>query len=99
MRVFAIFTLILLATVAIAQPDYDVEENVIQLTDDNFDGIISHYDAVLVKFYAPWCGHCKQLKPEYEAAATKIEEMDDLNVKLAEVDCTEHTEVSSKFEI
>lgn len=49
---------------------YAPDSAVTQLTGDNFKAIVEESSAdVLLEFYAPWCGHCKSLKPEYEAAA------------------------------
>jgi len=41
---------------------------------------------VLVEFYAPWCGHCKQLAPKYEAAAKRLSV--NKNIVIAKVDAT-----------
>ena len=43
---------------------------------------------VLVKFYAPWCGHCKNLAPHYEEAAKRL--AGNPNVLLVKVDSTEN---------
>ena len=43
---------------------------------------------VLVEFYAPWCGHCKQLAPKYEELGKMFES--DPNVVVGAVDATEN---------
>ncbi|XP_028029914.1 protein disulfide-isomerase A3 [Bombyx mandarina] len=64
------------------------EEDVLDLTDSDFSAVLSQHDTALVMFYAPWCGHCKRLKPEYAVAAGLLK-TDDPPVALAKVDCTE----------
>jgi len=74
------------------------EEGVLVLTDANFDDAVNGEDTILVEFYAPWCGHCKKLTPEYSAAAYELRHAA-TPVKLAKVDCTVEKELGSRFEI
>ncbi|KAF9267752.1 protein disulfide isomerase [Marasmius fiardii PR-910] len=40
--------------------------NVIDLSPDNWDKVVGQGKAGLIEFFAPWCGHCKNLAPVYE---------------------------------
>lgn len=58
-----------------------------ELSPESFKTEIDQLSLTLVKFYAPWCGHCKRLAPEYEEAAKKLA-TEDPPVPLVKVDCT-----------
>ncbi|XP_011494031.1 PREDICTED: protein disulfide-isomerase A3 [Ceratosolen solmsi marchali] len=64
------------------------EEDVLEWADGEFAEELRRHDNTLVMFYAPWCGHCKQLKPEYVKAAELLRD-NDPPITLAKVDCTE----------
>ncbi|ELU16122.1 hypothetical protein CAPTEDRAFT_168943 [Capitella teleta] len=70
-------------------------DDVVVLTDANFESAIADYGVALVKFYAPWCGHCKKLAPEFERASSVLAS-DDPPVALVKVDCTTETKICQK---
>ncbi|KNC86900.1 hypothetical protein SARC_00945 [Sphaeroforma arctica JP610] len=72
-------------------------EGVPSLTADTFDAFVAK-DAALVKFFAPWCGHCKNMAPAYKAANEKLNAAGHQST-LAEVDCTVQKDVCSKYEV
>ncbi|XP_076157581.1 protein disulfide isomerase family A, member 8 [Alosa pseudoharengus] len=66
---------------------------VLELGDADFDYLAAEQETMLVKFYAPWCGHCKKLAPDFELAASRLKGI----VALAKVDCTSNTDTCSRF--
>ena len=69
-------------------------DDVIELTDDNFDKLVLNSEDVwLVEFFAPWCGHCKNLAPEWAKAAKELKG----KVKLGALDATAHQSKAAEY--
>ncbi|KAI5295118.1 protein disulfide-isomerase precursor, partial [Ascosphaera acerosa] len=69
---------------------------VVSLTGDTFKDFINEHELVLAEFFAPWCGHCKALAPEYDIAA---EELAELGIPLVKVDCTVEKNLCEEHEV
>ncbi|KAF3955729.1 hypothetical protein CMV_019085 [Castanea mollissima] len=76
-------------------PDVD-EKDVVVLREGNFSDFIEKNQFVMVEFYAPWCGHCQALAPEYAAAATELKGE---NVVLAKVDASEENDLAQQYDV
>ncbi|XP_077215870.1 putative protein disulfide-isomerase A6 [Tasmannia lanceolata] len=69
-------------------------DDVVVLTAENFATEVGQSRGALVEFYAPWCGHCKKLAPEYEKLGSSFKKAK--SVLIAKVDCDEHKDLCSQ---
>jgi protein disulfide-isomerase A1 len=99
MRSFGQWALSLLgaaAAVSAADSQSETPSDVISLTKETFNDFLAEHDLVLAEFFAPWCGHCKALAPQYEEAATELKAK---NIALVKVDCTAEEDVCREQEV
>jgi len=87
---------ILFVVLFIGLTTYASASDVLVFTDSDFETKVKQYDVLLAEFYAPWCGHCKRLAPEYEKAATTLLK-NEPPVALVKVDCTVETKICGKY--
>ena len=72
------------------------ENNVVQLTKDNFDRIVYNSDKpVIVDFWAPWCGPCRMVAPVMEQLAQEYEG----KAVIGKVNVDEESDLAAKFKI
>lgn len=75
----------------------DAASSVLDLIPSNFDSVVLESGKpALVEFFAPWCGHCKNLAPVYEELAQHFDFAKD-KVVIGKVDADEHKDLGRKF--
>ncbi len=72
-----------------------VSGTVLKLNEETFEDTLLTSEYLMVKFFAPWCSHCKNMAPAYE----KLSESVPASVVIAEVDGTENKVLTDKYDV
>jgi len=73
-----------------------VSENIVYLTDDSFEAeVLQSEQAVLVDYWADWCGPCKMIAPILEEIADEY----DGKIKIAKLNIDENSGTPPKYGI
>jgi len=93
------FRAILVTAVFVFLARANTASDVVELNPSNFYDHVSD-GTWFVEFYAPWCGHCKNLAPAWEQLATKLKE-EGASIKVAKMDASNEDAqaISQKFGI
>lgn len=67
----------------------------INLTNQNFEGVVNKEGLVLVDFFATWCGPCKMIAPVISEIAEQYKD----KLKVGKVNVDEEGELAMKYQI
>lgn len=80
--------------------------NVVKLHSENFTAELKKTKFVLIKWYAPWCAHCKGMASTYIELADKVNALhsegklgEHGSITIAEIDATENADLQSEYEV
>nr|CCA27018.1 thioredoxinlike protein putative [Albugo laibachii Nc14] len=79
------------------QEEAERSSSVVSITSSTFDDLVKKdKKSWIIKFYAPWCGHCRRLAPTWNRLSQVLRERNG-NARVGKVDCTVHRRVCSRF--
>jgi protein disulfide-isomerase-like protein len=79
------------SAVQVSQAEFNPSGEVISLTSETFESFVAQAPT-FVKFFAPWCGHCKKLAPVWIQVARRMQH----KLNIAEVNCDEFKSLCAK---
>ena len=68
----------------------------LEITNENFDSLLSEKEVVVVDFWAPWCGPCRMMGPVVDDLA---EDNKDDNTAIGKVNVDESSDLAQKYGI
>lgn len=89
---------LLLAVVLLLATISPASAEMIDLNPANFDKIVKDPSKnVFVLFYAPWCGHCNRMKPEWNNLAQDFPVSG--TTLIARINADEHKKIAAKYNV
>ena len=67
-----------------------------ELTEKDYDKFVADNTAFVISFTAPWCGHSRALRPEYEKAAHSLASQ---GLPVTHVDGTENEALATRLDV